>query len=195
MEIYCCRAVFASSVRLNLGGSFQNDCGRKKLKYKFEGKRNGGACEECKSAPAGCRGTKKKKYWRRKKRKEQKTRAVASLETRIRVVVSIEVRSTPRGRECYICEWLYGPCVASYDLKLKRLGSPYSKDFDAVLPCFAKLAMGCSNPSLKFFVTLSFFFLRCRFRLFENIKSISKFGGGLGPYRPPYAELERRIVR
>ena len=88
-----------------------------------------------------------KQYWRRKKRKEQKTRAVASLETRMRVVASIEVRSTPGGRECYICEWLYGPCVASYDLKLKRLGSPYSKDSDAVLPSFAKLAMSCSNPS------------------------------------------------
>ena len=37
---------------------------------------------------------------------------------------------------------------------------------------------------LKLFVTLSFFC--CGFRLSENIKSMSEFGGGLGPYRPPY---------
>ena len=39
---------------------------------------------------------------------------------------------------------------------------------------------------LKLFLTLSFFC--CGFRLSENIKSMSEFGGGLGPYRPPYLQ-------
>ena len=85
----------------------------------FRGNKKWGACEEEKTVHAGRRGTKlalDQKNVRSKKREKQKTQAVASFETRMRVVASIEVLSTPGGWGCYICQGLAGPCVVSYDL-------------------------------------------------------------------------------
>jgi len=72
---------------------------------------------------------------------KQRTRAVASLEARMRVVASSEVSNS---RECDgpMC-WSYGPQGRTRRLRLNLF--PTTPERDSAR--FAQLAMGCSNPT------------------------------------------------
>jgi len=76
---------------------------------------------------------------------EQKTRAVASLQTRMRVVASIEVLNSWELMGLNVQAALRS--VRS-DVSAEQLNGPSIRDIHAVLPSFAQLAMACSNPTL-----------------------------------------------